>query len=469
MDTLVLLIKLALALWFFYTVGLYAWRRQRNRQASASFSNVEGTGRELTAQEQATLRSYLANPQASAGMTALTRGGRAFPLDGEFVRHGIRLHLGSTMHDTLAGVDVRMPYDAKDFLQPRNTAEVVLTERFAVVITLNERFDIAAGRARAVAANLHKFAAAHPDTPLPEIDSALAAADLAMMGFELLGRRDETMAERIARRATSLVDDIIIGTTLALALLAVVFGSSSPDDASVYWMGIGFGLLAVSAWRWARSAKLPGAQTVHRLRGRLGRTALTDAPGSAAAMFMLGRRFSLKAPFHWTRFINPPALEPVEFEIRVGDGSLVRYRESLSIEAEAVRFPRKPARSVKGVGLAAATALCFALIGYSHIGVDFDRARALITATSAPNAVLASSEVANPASAEEDAATATPTSACCLRDACDSERWAALRTAVVVVTLVLVLTCALLALVRRMADAARLRRLGAFCEEQTRR
>lgn len=468
METLVLLFKLALALWLVYNVGVYAWRRRRDREASASFGKIDGVGRALTPQEHATLRSWLANPQEPGGMVGLLRDGHAFPLNGDFVRHGMRLSLSSTLHDTLGGVDVRLPYDANDFLQPHNTAEVVLTGKYAVVITLNARFDIAAGRARTVAANLQKLAAAHPGIPLPEVDPALAAADLAMRGFELLGQREETLAERTARSSTRLQDDILIGTTLTLAWLALIFGSSSPDDASACWISLGVAMLGVGAWRWARSTALRSAQTVHRLRGRLSRTALTDTRGPGQGLFILGRRFSLQAPFHWARFINPPPLDVVEMEVRVGDASLVRYRESLSIDAEAVRFPHRPARSMKGVGVAAAAALFFALTGYRHVGADFDRARALVAGPSAPAAVQAApASVAAAAPGEDDAASA-PAAPRCARDGCDGAHWAAIRAGVVVSTLGLALLSALLLLGQRLAAATRLRTLASHCDERTR-
>ncbi|MCR2660489.1 hypothetical protein NSP18_24395, partial [Salmonella enterica] len=52
------------------------------------------------------------------------------------------------MHDTLGGVDVVLPYDARDYLREDNQAEVVMTEKFAIVVALNGEFDLAGGRER---------------------------------------------------------------------------------------------------------------------------------------------------------------------------------------------------------------------------------------------------------------------------------------------------------------------------------
>ncbi|KAG1244676.1 hypothetical protein G6F65_021664 [Rhizopus arrhizus] len=52
------------------------------------------------------------------------------------------------MHDTLGGVDVVLPYDARDYLLEDNQAEVAMTEKFAIVVALNGQFDIAGGRDR---------------------------------------------------------------------------------------------------------------------------------------------------------------------------------------------------------------------------------------------------------------------------------------------------------------------------------
>ena len=52
------------------------------------------------------------------------------------------------MHDTLGDVDVVLPYDARSYLVENNHAEVVLTEKFAIVVALNGEFDLAGGRER---------------------------------------------------------------------------------------------------------------------------------------------------------------------------------------------------------------------------------------------------------------------------------------------------------------------------------
>ena len=466
MDTLIPLLELALALWFVYNVGVYAWRRVRNRRASETFRSIAGAGRNLGEQERAALRSWLANPREPGGEPALLRDGQAFTLSGEFVRHGLRQQLGSTMHDTLAGVDVRLPYDAAQFLQPANSAEVVLTSGYAVVVTLNDRFDIAAGRARAVAANRQKIAAAHPDIALPEIDPTLAAADLAMLGFEPLGLRDESLAERASRSTTSLADDIFVGTTIALGSTALVLGSARPDDTSAAWIVIGAALLVAAIWRWTRSTALRGAQKVHRLRGRLSRTSLTNQRGPGSGEFQLGRRFTITAPFHWARFINPAPLDPVDIEIRALDGSMVRYRDSQSVDAEAARFPHRPSRSVAGASAAAAFAMFVALTVYDDIGFDFARTRAWAAGTHAPTAAPVARD-AEVAGADADAAPDEHPAPRCGHRPCDSPRWAALRAALVALASALTLACVLRWLQQRVAAAARFRRLEAYCDERT--
>ena len=116
--------------------------------------------------------------------------------------------------------------------------------------------------------------------------------------------------------------------------------------------------------------------------------------------------------------------------VSVGDASLVHYRESLSIDAEVVRFPHKPARSMKGSGVTATAALFFALIGYRHVGVGVGRARAPVAGPSAPAAVQAApASVAAPAPGEDDAASA-PAAPSCARGGCDAAHWAAIRAGV---------------------------------------
>ena len=94
------------------------------------------------------MQPFLFDPAKPKKQAQLINDG-VYPLHGAFVRHGIEASQGgSTMHDTLGDVDVVLPYDARSYLVENNHAEVVLTEKFAIVVALNGEFDLAGGRER---------------------------------------------------------------------------------------------------------------------------------------------------------------------------------------------------------------------------------------------------------------------------------------------------------------------------------
>ena len=102
----------------------------------------------MTDEEQALVQPFLFDPAKPKKQAQLINDG-VYPLHGAFVRHGIEASQGgSTMHDTLGDVDVVLPYDARSYLVENNHAEVVLTEKFAIVVALNGEFDLAGGRER---------------------------------------------------------------------------------------------------------------------------------------------------------------------------------------------------------------------------------------------------------------------------------------------------------------------------------
>ena len=148
LNMLKLGLMLIILIWSIYSGITYMARRSDNKGALRDLRRDGQPARRMTDEEQALVQPFLFDPAKPKKQAQLINDG-VYPLHGAFVRHGIEASQGgSTMHDTLGDVDVVLPYDARSYLVENNHAEVVLTEKFAIVVALNGEFDLAGGRER---------------------------------------------------------------------------------------------------------------------------------------------------------------------------------------------------------------------------------------------------------------------------------------------------------------------------------
>ena len=147
LNMLKLGLMLIILIWSIYS-GITYGPAQRQQGRPARLAADGQPARRMTDEEQALVQPFLFDPAKPKKQAQLINDG-VYPLHGAFVRHGIEASQGgSTMHDTLGDVDVVLPYDARSYLVENNHAEVVLTEKFAIVVALNGEFDLAGGRER---------------------------------------------------------------------------------------------------------------------------------------------------------------------------------------------------------------------------------------------------------------------------------------------------------------------------------
>ena len=156
LNTIQVILFVVVLVWSAFSLITYAARRSDNKGALRDLKQSGESLRQLSAEEQTLVQPFLfhpANPEKPASLISP----EVFSLTGEFIRHGLETGQGgTTLHDTLGDVDVVLPYDARSFLQAEhNEAEVVMTEKFAIVVALNGQFDLSAGRERELRRQKH--------------------------------------------------------------------------------------------------------------------------------------------------------------------------------------------------------------------------------------------------------------------------------------------------------------------------
>ena len=352
MQALPFLIAIALIVYFVISIVVYLGRRAENRGALRQLMEYGKALRSLSAEELSALQPFLANP-IKRGRNVRLLDDSVYELTGEFIRHGlIAGQTNSPMHDTLGGIDVVMPYDATDFLEEDNTAHVVLTRNFAIVIALNGGFTLLAGRERARIDeaqdrqwNAGKNVKSNPsDTPRRTAEAAPGldfrptpglTADGSPITVRIRDQRDETPNETAVRVGIGL------RWSAALVLLAAsgCFLLANESQTFWSWMLIGASLLVISNWLFWRHRRLPAPSKVNRVEGYVNRIEFLSQTRRSRPQLYLGDRFPLVIPKHWQRWADFRADTRADLAVRVDDYSVVRIGQRISVEKEESRFP----------------------------------------------------------------------------------------------------------------------------------
>lgn len=345
-NTLKIGLMLIILVWSVISWITYMVRRSDNKGALRELKQEGQALRAMTSEERALVQPFLVFPANPKKVASLANDG-VFALKGPFVRHGLETGQGgSTMHDTLGGVDVVLPYDARDYLAKDNQAEVVMTEKFAIVVVLNGQFDIAGGRDRDLRRQKQgqqwsggKVGALQDVVPVETApESGQDERELAdALRVEILSQRDETPAEIAQRRHPGIGFWIAMAWLLAFAGLAATVAGGGAAFA-----GAATAPAVLALWlTWRRRA--PDApQKVNRARGELNAVVLTNPENTQAVstQLFLGDKLPIKLPDHWRSTLTLPDDGRVDVDVRVDDYAVLRLGSNYSVDQEQRRFPR---------------------------------------------------------------------------------------------------------------------------------
>ena len=124
-----------------YSVIVYQGRKKSSLKSLTAFRRDAVAARKLDPTEQRLVDTLL--EQTDRKTVGRLTGDDVYPLRGNYLRHGLETNGNTVWHDTIGGVEVLLPYDAEYFLREHNDALVVLADKQAIVIALNEDFDLA--------------------------------------------------------------------------------------------------------------------------------------------------------------------------------------------------------------------------------------------------------------------------------------------------------------------------------------
>ena len=329
-----------------YSVIRYTLRRSGNKRYFVQLKKKGKVLRTLSPAEREALTPVL--HLAGVGKPLELLSDKVYELNGEFFRHGLQGQHGSTMHDTLGGVDVSLPYDATMFLSDTNRAEVVLTKKRAIVISLNGSFDLLGGQERAQEnlqqENKWENGAAgvygQLDNLTPE-EQTEVDAEPERFKVQMLGQRTENPGEMAARFNPGI--GFWASCLLVAAFMAAMVANSHVDSQTVQLSAIGVALVLVllAARSFWRKPKALEAQKINQARGYLHSVEIPD-PNNAnipRQEFFLGNKLPVIIPSHWLEFLSCLPDRPIDIDIRVENRMLVKLGPNLALGEEEQCFP----------------------------------------------------------------------------------------------------------------------------------
>lgn len=352
MDTIIVVLKVGLLLYAIYSVIVYMSRRSDNRSALKDIRTAPVL-RRITDEEKSALQPFLMGQ-------GLTVDDDVRELTGVFMRHGLHAQGGSTEHNTIDDVEVLLPYDAMNYIEAHNQAQVVLSKKGAVVIRLND-FDLLEGRQRAQRQQAQDAQWKRGDVgALPTLEeatpgvpgAALAAGEAATPASEpagpfdryrrgevdVLGQRTET-PEEVASRMGRGGWASAFAWVCAFALLWIATWDAT-RGAQAYLAGAGLLVGLWAAWLFVRTPATEPPQPVNRVRGMLNQIAVVNASNASIqnVSLFIGDKLSLTLPAHWRKAEAVPYGEVIEAELRTSDYSAVGFGSKWSVADEWRRF-----------------------------------------------------------------------------------------------------------------------------------
>lgn len=323
--SLLVVLKIGLLLLSLVAWLIYQSRRSGNKNALADLRRTPVL-RELGSDEALALE-----PLRVAHGLSWEPGVRQ--LQGSFNRHGIVANGAETLHDTLAGVDVLLPYDSPLFLAENNVAEVVLTERQAIVIRLND-FSIVEGRTR----SLHDGLDVESPVGAPSLPGRAPADTQRVTTLE---ERGETHEEARARRRPAFGWLPVGFWTIALSLLLTAT-VADPGDAIVPIILLAVAAALAGAWCQFRPPQ-PKVQPgrIRRVQGLLHRVDMPNPMNAALRVqrFFVGDSLQVQFPEHWLRSERLPLRQNVQLDITSDTGDVLSMGPQWSQVDEQRRFP----------------------------------------------------------------------------------------------------------------------------------
>ena len=354
-----------------YSVIVYQSRKKASLKTLATFRQETSPQRNLDAAEHRLLGQIIA--QAESKTLGELTSNEVYPLSGPYLRHGLETNGNTVWHDTIGGVEVLLPYDADYFLREHNDALVVLAEKQAIVIALNDEFCLAGGeereQRREQKQNQWESGEYGELSRVFDADGNEAEDDQGN-SLTIREQRQESDAEMEARRGRGVALLPAFLWTIAFVCLAI---SLVADTTLVLTICLSVSLLAIlfALYQFFRRQSPGEPLKVNQVYGQIRLTPVgVDEQNNVQISVTLNESIGFNLPEHWRPFITYEDGQHQEMAIRVDDYSVVSYGNRMSLDQEVRRFPPVYWGRHLTLAIVGAIALLFPLSDATQTGRD---------------------------------------------------------------------------------------------------
>lgn len=354
-----------------YSVIVYQSRKKASLKTLATFRQETSPQRNLDAAEHRLLGQIIA--QAESKTLGELTSNEVYPLSGPYLRHGLETNGNTVWHDTIGGVEVLLPYDADYFLREHNDALVVLAEKQAIVIALNDEFSLAGGeereQRREQKQNQWESGEYGELSRVFDADGNEAEDDQGN-SLTIREQRQESDAEMEARRGRGVALLPAFLWTIAFVCLAI---SLVADTTLVLTICLSVSLLAIlfALYQFFRRQSPGEPLKVNQVYGQIRLTPVgVDEQNNVQISVTLNESIGFNLPEHWRPLITYEDGQHQEMAIRVDDYSVVSYGNRMSLDQEVRRFPPVYWGRHLTLAIVGAIALLFPLSDATQTGRD---------------------------------------------------------------------------------------------------
>lgn len=322
----------------------YMFQRSGNKQNLSDAINSNQSIRQLTDQEFELLKPYLDNKvlvRPYKYQSSLVSRDVSV-IAGSCIRHSLSTNGGeSSYYFVIGNIEVFFPYEMDKYTMSENIAEVVFTERYAFIVSLNG-YDLAIAKEQIEQRQLldqqwgNGSKGQFKSITDEEINSLEQQeqnnkineniAQMKNRRCEILAQRDETVFEHKNSKKTN------TGFLTAIFIvLATVFCLNYDNDSDLWILIIAtISLILAAVFYWHKPKRV--STKVNRVKGTV------EENDHANNTMLIGDNLILTYPKYWQTLLPEKTTIDVDLDITVTDKKLVRYGHSLSISREVENY-----------------------------------------------------------------------------------------------------------------------------------
>lgn len=354
-----------------YSAIVYQGRKKSSLKSLAAFRQQHSPQRKLDPTELRLVDAVIA--QAEQKTLGALDSHEVFSLSGPYLRHGLETNGNTVWHDTIGGVEVLLPYDADYFLRDHNEALVVLAEKQAIVIALNDEFSLAGGEEREQRREQKQNQWENGEYgALSRVFDAddNEAEDDQSDSLTIREQRQESDAEMEARRGRGVA--LLPGFLWSVAFVCLGIAIIA-DTTAVLTICLVISLLATLSALYLFFRRPPAGEPlkVNQVYGQIRLTPVgVDEQNNVQISVTLNDSIGFSLPEHWRPFITYEDGQNQEMAIRVDDYSVVSYGNRMSLDQEVRRFPPVYWGRHLTLAIVGAIALLFPLSSVTQLSRD---------------------------------------------------------------------------------------------------